>query len=211
MMRGSPLGGGGGGSIENGNRLGQRPVVRQSKFYREGNAGNAMKGLLGQDSLAWDTEKNEGVFAGQALYDGRSQAYNANQQQQQPFFGGQQQQQQFGGQQPQQQQRRSVHFGDPQVYGGSGGGAGGGIQQSYGQQPPIETAEYPFPGSVCSCDACGQVVNRYYHCANCREETGLFDLCVVCCGQMYLQGGKQIPHPTHDYAAHQMIHVVPRS
>ena len=29
---------------------------------------------------------------------------------------------------------------------------------------PPEEAEYPLSGSVASCDACGEVVNRYYHC-----------------------------------------------
>ena len=50
-----------GGSIETGNRLGNRPVVRQSKFYRENESGNGMKGVLGHDHLAWDAQKQEGV------------------------------------------------------------------------------------------------------------------------------------------------------
>ena len=58
-----------GASIENGNTLGQRPVVRQSKLYRKNESGNAMKAAMGYDDLQWDTEALEGVFAGQGLYD----------------------------------------------------------------------------------------------------------------------------------------------
>ena len=62
-------------SIETGNRLGSRPVVRQSKNYRVNESGNAMKGLLGNDGLAWDHEKQEGVFKGQSVYDGKTGKY----------------------------------------------------------------------------------------------------------------------------------------
>ena len=56
-------------SIENGNTLGQRPVVRQSKLYRQNESGNAMKAALGYDDTIWDTEALEGVFSGQGVYD----------------------------------------------------------------------------------------------------------------------------------------------
>ena len=72
--------------------------------------------------------------------------------------------------------------------------------------------EYPHPGSTASCDACGTVVNRYYHCVQCQEETGLFDLCAECCGAIYLKNAVARPHhPTHDYVTHQMQHVAPPS
>ena len=59
-----------GNSIENGNRLGERPVVRQSKLYRQNESGNAMKAALGHDELKWETDALQGVFAGrQGLYD----------------------------------------------------------------------------------------------------------------------------------------------
>ena len=56
--------------------------------------------------------------------------------------------------------------------------------------------------------------SRYYHCANCVEQTGLFDLCTTCCAGIYLKSGMsprvQMPmHPTHDYATHEMVHVAP--
>ena len=39
--------------------------------------------------------------------------------------------------------------------------------------------EYPLPGSDASCDACGQIVNKYYHCVQCGAHDG-FDLCETC-------------------------------
>ncbi len=62
------------GGIENGNALGQRPVVRQSKLYRERESGNAMKGIFGQDNLAWNTEEQQGVFRGQGVFDAASES-----------------------------------------------------------------------------------------------------------------------------------------
>jgi hypothetical protein len=79
-------------------------------------------------------------------------------------------------------------------------------QQSYYSQE----AEYPMPGSSASCDSCGTVVQRYYHCRDCPEDTGLFDLCAACCAACYVQGSIPKPdHPTHDYNTHQMEQVAP--
>ena len=58
------------------------------------------------------------------------------------------------------------------------GGAAPATDEDAGMGDEIE---YPLPGSVASCDACGDVVNRFYHCQDCPEETGLFDLCTECC------------------------------
>ena len=216
------------GSIETGNRLGNRPTVRQSKIYRTNESGNAMKGLLGQSNLAWETDQQQGVFSGHAVYDGESGTYQGGAslpqhqyQQQQAFPPPQQQQQQWQYQPPPQQPqhqrppqappaaKKKVAFGGPGAGGGdcagcsSGGGFGGG-------GAPTGEAEYPLPGSVASCDACGSTVDRYYHCADCIEATGLFDLCVRCCGAIYLQGGAmRIDHPTHDYQTHRMQHITP--
>ena len=165
--------------IESGNSLGQKPVVRQSKLYREKESGNAMKALFGQDNLAWKTDEQEGVFSGQGVYDAKTHtetegapvATGAAAQQEQLVFGG---------------------------------GVCG------------EEIEYPQPGSVASCDACSSVVNRFYHCADCPEETGLFDLCTECCAAIYLRQGSPralsmpVPqHPTHSYESHRMVHVTP--
>ena len=231
-----------GHSIENGNRLGNRPVVRQSKIYRTNESGNAMKSLLGQDNLAWDTEKQQGVFSGQAVYDGEAGTYNAGasplQQQQQQRYQQQQQQQQryqqqqqqpppqqqaqFQPQQPQQQRQqfqqrpppsaqKKVCFGGGDPTPSCGNNSSGGL--AFGGGAPATEIEYPLPGSVAACDMCGTTVDRYYHCADCPEETGLFDLCVRCCGAVYLRQPGAPPialeHPTHDYQRHAMQHVCP--
>lgn len=58
-----------GGTQNQGNILGDRSCVRQSKLYRQYESGNSMKAIFGHDHLAWDTEKKEGAYAGQSLYD----------------------------------------------------------------------------------------------------------------------------------------------
>lgn len=204
-MSGSPSIGGPSASIENGNRLGARPVVRQSKFYREGNSGNAVKDLLGQGDLAWDLDQQQGAFSGQPMYDGRQFGYMQAGPAPQP---NQVRRPPQAPQLQQQQQRRGVSFPAGMAAPVRGGPFQLPPQAGQVQSPPAEV-EYPLPGSVASCDACGQVVDRYYHCAECQEHTGLFDLCVRCCGAIYLQGGRKIPHPTHDYVSHTMQHVVP--
>ena len=98
---------------------------------------------------------------------------------------------------PQQQQQQQQHS-LPQF---------GGPQQQQAHYEP----EYPLPGSSASCDSCGSVVQRYYHCRDCPEETGLFDLCAACCAAVYVQGSIPKPeHPTHDYNNHQMEQVAPQ-
>ncbi|RYY87901.1 hypothetical protein EON63_03295 [archaeon] len=49
--------------------LGERPVVRQSRLYRQHEGGNSMKALLGADNLAWEADKQQGVFQGRPVYD----------------------------------------------------------------------------------------------------------------------------------------------
>ena len=236
--------------FEVGNRLGNRPVVRQSQIYRTNESGNAMKDLLGHGDLRWDTHQQQGVFAGQAVYDAASGTYSGQQQQQpppqqqqhfqQPQYSQQQQHHQFGGggsgnnaapamsdhrvrfSLPPADKSQPTCFGGPSsavVFGGETADGGGGAPHSsagaaFLSVPPSSfEPEYPRPGSSASCDGCGAVVTRYYHCVDCREETGLFDLCVRCCGAVYLAqgGGMRIDHPTHDYARHKMEHVFPRT
>ena len=198
--------------IESGNKLGSRPVVRQSKLYREHESGNTMKALFGHDHLSWKTEEQEGVFTGQGVYDAND-----------------------------------VRPSSPPVLQSTGGAT---VVHDV-DEAVCQEVEYPQPGSVASCDACGSVVNRYYHCLDCPETTGLFDLCSECCvraerlerrtssgahacqlptsssltvllspctqAAVYLKQGTpralaraQIPtHPTHLYASHRMAHVVP--
>ena len=219
-MRGYPAPGMGTG-IENGNRLGTRPVVRQSKIYRTNESGNAMKDLLGQGHLSWDEEQQEGVFKGQAVYDAASGAYKTGLTRPDSSLGGAAAlttapQAQlgccFGG--AANTEQRHVSF-------ATTAGAAQPVQQQPQHLAPgladeDGTAEYPLPGSVASCDGCGQVVPRFYHCLDCQEETGLFDLCVSCCHIIYMRNGVnpdrsplRIDHPTHHYATHRMQQVVP--
>eukprot|EP00760_Papus_ankaliazontas_P025978 PhM_4_TR2960/c0_g2_i1/m.58694 len=58
------------GSTQNqGNTLGDRPCVRQSRLYRQHEGGNAMKDLLGHGELKWDTNAQEGAYAGRRVHD----------------------------------------------------------------------------------------------------------------------------------------------
>ena len=55
--------------------------------------------------------------------------------------------------------------------------------QPFGQQfaQPFAQPEYPKPGSEATCDSCGTVVTRFFHCQDCQEDVGgLFDLCPGC-------------------------------
>ena len=54
-----------------GNHVGNRPCVRQSQLFRRNESGNAMKELMGQTSLQWDTKKLQGAYSG-AAYDPNS-------------------------------------------------------------------------------------------------------------------------------------------
>lgn len=64
-----------GGTQNQGNCLGDRSCVRQSKLYRQYESGNEMKAIFGHDHLAWDTEKKQGAYAGQSLYDHNTDAF----------------------------------------------------------------------------------------------------------------------------------------
>ncbi|CAK0838900.1 unnamed protein product [Prorocentrum cordatum] len=52
------------GSQNLGNHIGTRSCVRQSKFFRMYESGNATKALLGQQSLQWSLEEKEGAYRG---------------------------------------------------------------------------------------------------------------------------------------------------
>ncbi|KAL7704479.1 hypothetical protein N2W54_005498 [Lotmaria passim] len=60
-----------------GNVLGDRPCVRQSRLYREGCSGNAMKELMGQSELAWKTDQTEGCYGGGHVYDHNTEDHKA--------------------------------------------------------------------------------------------------------------------------------------
>jgi hypothetical protein len=52
-----------------GNVIGDRSCVRQSKLFRVHESGNCMKGLLGSDHLSWRTDVTEGAYAGKKTFD----------------------------------------------------------------------------------------------------------------------------------------------
>eukprot|EP00667_Euglena_gracilis_P015347 EG_transcript_15966 len=54
-----------GGELQNvGNQLSNKSCVRQSKYYRQYESGNAIKALLGHDQLLWDVNHRQGVWDG---------------------------------------------------------------------------------------------------------------------------------------------------
>uniref|UniRef100_A0A7S4PQ04 Uncharacterized protein n=1 Tax=Guillardia theta TaxID=55529 RepID=A0A7S4PQ04_GUITH len=56
------------GTQNQGNHIGDRPCVRQSKLYRKYESGNSIKDLLGQGSLKWDENRKQGAYSGK-VYD----------------------------------------------------------------------------------------------------------------------------------------------
>jgi hypothetical protein len=57
------------GTQNQGNSLGDRSCIRQSKLFRQYESGNGVKGLLGASHLAWNTDMQEGAYAGRKVYD----------------------------------------------------------------------------------------------------------------------------------------------
>ena len=55
--------------MSQGNSLGSRSCVRQSKLYRQYESGNGVKAILGCDHLCWKTNVKEGAYKGQRVYD----------------------------------------------------------------------------------------------------------------------------------------------
>ena len=87
--------------------------------------------------------------------------------------------------------------------GGNGGGGGGGDDDSDsdsdgGTEPfdANEEVEYPLPGSEASCDGCGALGRRYYHCVQCGMIDG-FDLCLKCYRSSVHNAQHERRYPTH--------------
>ena len=180
------------GSIETGNKLGARPVIRQSQIYRETMSGNAVKDLLGHSDILWDTERQEGVFRGMAVHSldsGLPGTYQAAR-------GVSGESSSIG--------ERIFQKHVPHTH----------------QSPASVGAEdtYPEPGSRCMCNGCGVVTNVFMHCSVCLEPD-LFDLCLRCFAGLYQHRGapldlaklRHVPrcHPKHDIASHSMVRVQP--
>lgn len=176
------------GSIETGNKLGARPVIRQSAIYRETMSGNAVKGLMGHTDILWDTERQEGCFRGMPVHTlaaaecpGKYQAARG-----------------AAGETIDLSQRVQNA---PHTL----------------QALPAPADTYPNPGSQATCDGCGAVTYDFFHCSECAEPA-LFDLCPRCFRGLYEHRGapmdlarlRRVPaqHPQHDFSLHQMAHVV---
>jgi len=66
------------GTQNQGNTLGSRSCVRQSKLYRQYESGNNVKDILGTPNLRWNTSKKEGAYDGHAIYDHNIDGYRVN-------------------------------------------------------------------------------------------------------------------------------------
>lgn len=57
------------GTQNQGNTLGDRSCVRQSKLYRQYESGNGVKDILGSSHLCWNENFKEGAYKGQRVFD----------------------------------------------------------------------------------------------------------------------------------------------
>lgn len=57
------------GTQNQGNTLGDRSCVRQSKLYRMYESGNGVKAILGSSNLCWDPNQQQGAYSGQKVFD----------------------------------------------------------------------------------------------------------------------------------------------
>ena len=59
-----------GGDTQNqGNVIGDRPCVRQTRTGRDHEGGNRMKDILGQSDLKWNIDEAQGAYHGHKVYD----------------------------------------------------------------------------------------------------------------------------------------------
>lgn len=58
-----------------GNTLGDRSCVRQSKLYRMYESGNNVKSILGTSNLCWNTDVKEGAYSGHQVFDHMRDGY----------------------------------------------------------------------------------------------------------------------------------------
>jgi len=197
-----------GSSMNVGNRLGARPTTQKGAYAQKNESGSAMKSLLGgaendepgrapAKRFTVENPMRPATFGGW----GGAPCCNASQQQQQ------QQQQQASG-----SAMRTLLTDDDYYYEERSGAHEGPIPA------PVDDdeIEYPLPGCRASCDGCGVIVQRFYHCAQCADPD-LVDLCPSCCAGVYLPPDKRPPglkaprleHPTHDFVNHFMELIEP--
>ena len=63
------------GSQNNGNIIGDKSTVRQSKLFRMYESGNEVKSILGQDCLRWDVTKKQGAYEGRVFDYGKTSGH----------------------------------------------------------------------------------------------------------------------------------------
>ena len=56
-------------TINQGNIIGDRPCVRQSKLYRKYDSGNPIREALGHEKINWDVNQQQGAYKGLGIYD----------------------------------------------------------------------------------------------------------------------------------------------
>mmetsp|Transcript_81078 Transcript_81078/g.161184 ORF Transcript_81078/g.161184 Transcript_81078/m.161184 type:complete len:191 (-) Transcript_81078:102-674(-) len=174
-------------SIETGNKLGQRPVIRQSQIYRETMSGNAVKSLLGHDDIVWDTERQEGVFRGMSVHkldSGLPGTYQA----------------------------ARGEAGETLFMGGRGPVK----QVPHTLLGTTVPDTYPAPGCQAMCDGCGTVTSTFMHCRDCTEPHP-FDMCMRCHEGLVQHRGRPLDllnlrrvlkaNPMHDVTKHSMVRV----
>lgn len=63
------------GTQNQGNSLGDRSCVRQSKLYRMYESGNDVKAILGTAHLSWDPNQKQGAYQGHGVFDHTKDGY----------------------------------------------------------------------------------------------------------------------------------------
>ena len=181
-----------GTSMNVGNKIGHRSSTAKGAYAYKNESGGAMKSLLGQ---VGDDENQAG--------NGPSRRFTAENPMRPSTFSA------WGGGVEQPPPRQHPYSGGVMKSLISSGEHARYTEQQY--EP-----EYPLPGCRATCDSCGVVTNRFYHCTQCNDPD-LFDLCPTCCAALYLPAGRRPPglkvpcinHPTHDLAKHHMELVAP--
>ena len=63
-------------SQNQGNTLGSRSCIRQSRLFRQYESGNDIKNIMGMSNLTWKTHESEGVYRNKPVYDANKPMHN---------------------------------------------------------------------------------------------------------------------------------------
>ena len=223
-MRFSPRGGGSvkpssngarldGTSMNVGNKIGARPTTHKGAFASKNESGSAMTALLyggSGDAPQPENPMRPTSFANAAGADSgyRSQPFGA----QDPNHMGQMGGSGTGGRKISPNKQKNESGNAVKFALGTENLAWGGPQAvDCDDSADDDEVEYPLPGCRATCDGCGVIVTRFYHCTVC-DDPDLYDLCPKCCTAIYLPPEKrpaslivpQIHHPTHNLETHEM-------